>query len=911
MKLSLVTAVLGVAVAACASDQVLAWQDIPDADPPNTIPDSGDAPDASTETCGNGAIEAGEECDDGNVTGGDGCSATCKFEKPASACPGTPFPLTGTADSRTGSVTGDTSEAKPTLESTTCGGGNGKDVVYALKSDVAGRAVVRLSAEWAALLSVRKACDNPASETSCKPVPATGGKTELAVPLAANETVFLIVDGIGGQSGEFKLDVSVSPTFCGDGIAIYPEQCDDGNTTNGDGCSATCTLEGGNPGAGVCPGIGLQFVGDPNQPKHISLAGDLTLLKNTMSCFSGSDSGGPDQAYAITPTIDGAITAVLTASYARATLHLRRECFSASTHRWNCRMELSPTTPVRLTFPVSANQTYSLFVDSKSNTSGPPLGGPYTLDLTLAPATCGNGVLESPEQCDDGNMTAGDGCSPTCTLEPFPDGIDTCPGALIPFSGDVANGPLTYRTTASTAVLTPGARSCAATTATRKDAVYRLVSPFDGYVTIKAKGDFNVGLGLRTACLAESETYPSSSSDPRYADNVACATAYNNNEEETLAVAVTAGRPYYLVVEGEQQNANFEGVFALDVLLEKSVCGNGRLEGGEACDDGNTIDGDTCSSTCTIEPLGNPSRDTCDSAEDLVLTLDAATGAYKTRVTGGNWNLSNAGSFAAPCGATTGRDAFFKVVPPIDGVLVVDVDATYNVTPGLRNACPPSTGAAFLTCSNRTSGPGGERFSYPVTKATPYWIIVDAANAATDRGAFTLDVSLKSEDCGDGVVGGTEECDDGNLVSGDGCSATCRLEPLAGANTCPGYPVSLAGAGNEVRRTSVTLSTANLSASYAGTCGGNARDGVIAVTSDITGTMNAQLEGVWASVLYARGSCTDSSSQLGCSAFNPTTPHRTLRDLSFDVIAGVPTYLFIDGLGGATGPATLFITVTP
>ncbi len=36
----------------------------------------------------------------------------------------------------------------------------------------------------------------------------------------------------------------------------------------------------------------------------------------------------------------------------------------------------------------------------------------------LTPAgTCGNGVVEPGEQCDDGNTVAGDGCSPTCQLE--------------------------------------------------------------------------------------------------------------------------------------------------------------------------------------------------------------------------------------------------------------------------------------------------------------------------------------------------------------------------------------------------------------------------------------------------------------------------------------------------------------
>jgi cysteine-rich repeat protein len=32
-------------------------------------------------------------------------------------------------------------------------------------------------------------------------------------------------------------------------------------------------------------------------------------------------------------------------------------------------------------------------------------------------------------------------------------------------------------------------------------------------------------------------------------------------------------------------------------------CGDGHLDEGEECDDGNTADGDGCSATCTYEPL--------------------------------------------------------------------------------------------------------------------------------------------------------------------------------------------------------------------------------------------------------------------------------------------------------------------
>jgi len=36
---------------------------------------------------------------------------------------------------------------------------------------------------------------------------------------------------------------------------------------------------------------------------------------------------------------------------------------------------------------------------------------------TFAASTCGNGLIEAPEACDDGNLAGGDGCSATCTIE--------------------------------------------------------------------------------------------------------------------------------------------------------------------------------------------------------------------------------------------------------------------------------------------------------------------------------------------------------------------------------------------------------------------------------------------------------------------------------------------------------------
>src|SRR3954469_10085527 len=38
---------------------------------------------------------------------------------------------------------------------------------------------------------------------------------------------------------------------------------------------------------------------------------------------------------------------------------------------------------------------------------------------TTAPPVCGDGKMEMPETCDDGNATPGDGCDGRCIREPF------------------------------------------------------------------------------------------------------------------------------------------------------------------------------------------------------------------------------------------------------------------------------------------------------------------------------------------------------------------------------------------------------------------------------------------------------------------------------------------------------------
>ena len=59
------------------------------------------------------------------------------------------------------------------------------------------------------------------------------------------------------------------------------------------------------------------------------------------------------------------------------------------------------------------------------------------------------------------------------------------------------------------------------------------------------------------------------------------------------------------------------------------------------------------------------------------------------------------------------------------------------------------------------------------------WLVVTLAMAACTGASEPTDV-LSPPSCGDGHVNEGEDCDDGNAVSGDGCSSTCRDENTAG-----------------------------------------------------------------------------------------------------------------------------------
>lgn len=189
--------------------------------------------------CGNGVIEASETCDDGNVVGGDGCSATCVVEScgnlvldvgedcddgganTALCDSDCTFPLCG--DGIANSLAGEGCDDGNTTAGDGCSG------------------VCQLESCGNSVIDLGEVCDdgNTADLDGCS---ADCMSDETCGNSYLDATTGEDCDD-GGESATCNADCSAHA--CGDGVlnATAGELCDDGNVLAGDGCGPTCLTE--------------------------------------------------------------------------------------------------------------------------------------------------------------------------------------------------------------------------------------------------------------------------------------------------------------------------------------------------------------------------------------------------------------------------------------------------------------------------------------------------------------------------------------------------------------------------------------------------------------------------------------------------------------------------------------------
>ncbi|MDF1564175.1 MAG: DUF4215 domain-containing protein [Deltaproteobacteria bacterium] len=195
---------------------------------------------------------------------------------------------------------------------------------------------------------------------------------------------------------------------CGDGFADPPEACDDGNTAAGDGCGASCMWEGGSCADPYdLTALGARADGSFTWSKDTSLfAADYNA-----SC-TNSGANGDAVARFVAPAAGDYLIRVVATEFDPVLWVWDAVCDPATADEVFCRDqgagdELSVEA-------LAANQTLYIVVDGYGNSTSNE--GQFT--LTVAPVVCGDSVITAgAERCDDGNATAGDGCSDSCEVE--------------------------------------------------------------------------------------------------------------------------------------------------------------------------------------------------------------------------------------------------------------------------------------------------------------------------------------------------------------------------------------------------------------------------------------------------------------------------------------------------------------
>ena len=363
-----------------------------------------------------------------------------------------------------------------------------------------------------------------------------------------------------------------------------------------------------------------------------------------------------------------------------------------------------------------------------------------------APPGCGDGkVNQATEQCDDGNTLAGDGCSGTCQVEPN----HVCPptGGACTVSYRCGDGVVNPGEVCDEGTY-QGSPGCSADCKTQ-DPGYKCVAGAP-CVALYQCGNSRIeqgetcdppspGQGCDANCQTETgwRCKPGSCSKLPYCGDGIVQT----DQGEKCDEGTSQGKPG-CSADCKTMDASCSCIPGQACVCQTPVCGDGKVQVGEQCDDGNSpYPG--CSATCQLEPgyqcpfAGAPCVPVCGDGI-LVAPAEQCDPGMKIPNVAQACNADCSVNAGWVCDATSCRQTVCGD-GKVEGAEGCDPSSKNN---DLGDGCTPTCLAEPTCPAGTASSPGG----------------------------------ACSTICGDGLVLGSEQCDDGNAVSGDGCSSTCQIE---------------------------------------------------------------------------------------------------------------------------------------
>ncbi|MFA7171076.1 MAG: DUF4215 domain-containing protein [Candidatus Paceibacterota bacterium] len=414
-------------------------------------------------------------------------------------------------------------------------------------------------------------------------------------------------------------------------------------------------------------------------------------------------------------------------------------------------------------------------------------GGEYGCDLSFSVASipndpiCGNGVKEKNEACDDGNNKNGDGCSASCQIESCVNNREVCDGKDNNCDGITDNVFETVRIARvpDQVFLTDGSTAVTSNVTSKDDGRFALqeVNGTDYiymYWNLDAPADTVIGNAKVNVKHKEGDGMDvvlEAWNGSKFVQTCDLSENSKNTEEECSLTSIFRGSKTERIMlrlkltDSTACSESLDWAY-LEIEYNKAVscseCGNGKVEMNEECDDGNTIDGDSCSNSCTK----NKGAITGCKYNDRNANGKVDSGEEK--MSGFEMQL-----ISCPFAHSSAKSVSFLPWEAIGGnYLTGSCSVVKRVETG-SDGCYTFAGLRSGNYGVGEVDKAGWAQTYPGND-TYYYIALQAGESKEDIDFLNHKIQLPV--CGNGKVEKDEECDDGNNKNGDGCSCVCEKE---------------------------------------------------------------------------------------------------------------------------------------
>lgn len=396
---------------------------------------------------------------------------------------------------------------------------------------------------------------------------------------------------------------------CGDGDVQSIETCDDGNTINGDGCSSLCESEGPTgPGGpyedrpivhGIMDGSyeGVAILEVANTRSLEVLDNDVGLDVHTAKNIYYERGSGFQTLEAL-----AAISGVDSSTFQKL-------------------LDYAVANDLVPSCGDGSRQHVMEMCDDGNLDPNDGCDAACRLE-----SVCGDGVIEFYETCEDGNTDDGDGCSAVCELEiKHEDEGNYTIGTYRLLAGRVHRGD---------------------------DDCWRLSIDRPSIVSIDISGGSRGRNSCRFVWFTE---YPNTEFSNRQTTAFDAATSSRlRSNGRTYDIRSNCGRDRseqdgrwdatfelipgtheicirgHGVGSGGNHSANVDYQIELHIEPNGPICGNGVVEEGEFCDDGNTRSSDGCSVACNIEHLAERESNNSISSNNAIANYRFVQGTITT-----------------------------------------------------------------------------------------------------------------------------------------------------------------------------------------------------------------------------------------------------------------------------------------